>query len=134
MSVEGDGLLPPEQLLVIMTVDIGNGEFGEIQVRQGDSPRALGEAFVAANGLDPSAVIAEGATGPITLLHTLVEHIRMNKRAAYERVLAALPASDVEVSVGDERDTADSGSLGEAFEDTGTASVHSDRCGAVGEG
>jgi hypothetical protein len=84
------GLIPDDALLVIMTVDIGNGKSCEIQIHQGDDPEELAEKFVEEQGLEADVVIGESESGAITLLPMLVDHIRHNKQAAYDRVCASL--------------------------------------------
>lgn len=86
--------IPPDQLLVIMTVDIGGGRMSEIKIHAADDPTELAASFVEAHGLDPSAVIGEGPDGPVTLLPMLIDHIQHNKHAAYERVVAAFAAGE----------------------------------------
>lgn len=97
-------LVADDQLLVIMTVDIGNGKSCAIHVRQGDDPVELANRFVEEQELDPNAVIAEVDGAPVVLLSMLIDHIRHNKQAAYERVCASIQHGHSTLGVGDDGD------------------------------
>ena len=113
-----DVVIPPDQLLVLMTVDIGASSADEIRyavpcpasctrlrpffspvlhsvvcahsIHEGDDPEDLAREFVARNGLDPDNVIGEGPYGPVTLLPTLIDHVRENKETAHQRMVKAM--------------------------------------------
>jgi hypothetical protein len=99
MSVHSELSLPPDHLLVVMTVDIGGGQNGLIHIRKSDEPLALARSFIAEHQLDANTVIAPSPAGDVTVLSMLVDHIASTKAAAYERVMAALPSQD-DVSFG----------------------------------
>jgi hypothetical protein len=62
-------------LLVIMTVDVGNGESGDIRIHQFDEPQALAIDFLSKYGLNADAIMPTPDGTGIRLLDMLTAHI-----------------------------------------------------------
>ena len=65
---------PNDVLLVVMSVDLGGGESGDIHIYQKDEPKALALDFIARRRLDGETLIP-GEDGQVRLVDRLQEYI-----------------------------------------------------------
>jgi hypothetical protein len=74
LAVEMSATNPNDVLLVVMSVDLGGGESGDIHIYQLDDPHDLAVEFIRKRGLDGETLIP-GEDGQVRLIDRLQQYI-----------------------------------------------------------